>query len=174
MMLWHRVQVSDQLRRSVCNGWKADIASRPKSLQHRTMRTMLCAFLIVFALTGCQKHSAPAPRSCVPALPGWLTAEPRRGDLFVANVVSLAGHGVLWNGSPVNEQVLVQYARQLAPRSPVPFLVLDPGPSPDCSFARHVRDVLDQNYPCHEGKCGQGPTSNFMPSRNGPRSGTKH
>ena len=40
--------------------------------------------------------------------------------------------------------------------SPVPFLVFDSGVSPDCSFARHIRDILDREYPCRDGACWQG------------------
>ena len=152
---------------NVRNGWKADVARGPSSLQHWTMRTVASAFLVGLSLAGC--HQREAPRACVSVLPGWLTAEPPHGDLFVSNVVRLAGHRVLWNGAPIDEPTLVDYTRQLAPRSPVPFLVFDPGSSPDCSFARHVQNILDQNYPCRKGACGQGPTSNFIPRPNEPR-----
>jgi len=69
---------------------------------------------------------------------------------------------VLWNGSPLNETMLINYTHQLAPRSPIPFLLFDPGQSPDCDFARHVRDTLDQNYPCRRMACGQGPRTDFI------------
>jgi hypothetical protein len=135
------------------------------------MRRGLLLSLIALALPGCDKRQEP--QVCVPVLPGWVTDKVQRrddlrADFFISNTVNLAGNGILWNGNPVDERTLVDYTRQLAPKSPVPFLIFDPGPSPDCSFARHVRDILDQNYPCRKGVCGQGPTTNFIPRFNGP------
>jgi|SRR4051812_24614584 hypothetical protein len=135
------------------------------------MRTIAYASLIALGLTGCKKPEEP--RACVPVLPGWLTKNPP-GDLMVANQVQLAGNGILWNGVPIDEQTLIEYSRQLAPRTPIPFLVFDPGSSPNCSFARQVRDILDQNYPCHQGACGQGPATNFIPRFNAPREDAGH
>ena len=137
------------------------------------MRKLVSAFLVALAVMGCHKRQEVA-RVCVPVLPGWMTAEPKHTDLFVANVVRLDGHKVLWNGSPIDEPTLIDYNRQLARRSPTPFLIFDPGPSPNCSFARHVRDILDQNYPCRQAACGQGPTNVFIPLVNAPSVEPKH
>jgi hypothetical protein len=40
--------------------------------------------------------------------------------------------------------------------NPTPFLIFDPGEKPDCSFATHVRDVLQRDFPCDAGACWQG------------------
>ena len=151
--------------------WKAAIASCDRSLQRSTMRAALYLSLIGFTLSGCNKPQETSV--CVPVLPGWVT-KAKPADIFVVNQVRLAGHGILWNGSPIDEETLTKYARQLAPKSPVPFLVFDPGPSPDCAFARQVRDVIDQNYPCRKGACGQGSSTNFIPTFNQQPPGRGH
>jgi hypothetical protein len=125
------------------------------------MRTAICVCLTALTLTGCiERHDSVA---CVPVLHGWATAETKRGDAFVSDTVRLAGHDIRWNGKRIDELTLIRFTRQLAPSSPVPFLIFDPGLSPDCAFATHVRDILDQNYPCREGACGQGPVAAFIP-----------
>ena len=131
------------------------------------MRTVLCIALVALSLGACSKRNEPSRErhetsACVPVLPGWKTAKSKPSEFFISNSVTLAGNRILWNGVPVDEQTFVGYVRQLAPKWPVPFLIFDQGSTPDCSFARHVRDIVDQNYPCREGACGQGPTTDFI------------
>jgi hypothetical protein len=45
--------------------------------------------------------------------------------------------------------------------NPIPFLVFDPGVDPDCSFAIHVRDVLEREFHCGDGLCWQGSEAAF-------------
>jgi len=125
------------------------------------MRTALCVSILAFALSGCNKQQDN--RACVPILPGWATAGTARGDAFVSDTVSLAGRDITLNGKRIDELTLIRFTHQLAPSSPVPFLIFDPGPSPDCEFATHVRDILDHNYPCRDGGCGQGTAADFAP-----------
>src|SRR4051812_29682027 len=108
------------------------------------MRTTLCLYVLVFTLSGCHQHQEKL--ACVPILSGWATARTAKGDAFVSDTISLAGHEVKWNGKRIDEPALLRFTHQLAHSSPVPFLIFDPGPSPDCRFATHVRDILDQNY----------------------------
>jgi hypothetical protein len=49
--------------------------------------------------------------------------------------------------------------------NPIPFLIFDPGPAPDCSFATHIRDLLDREFPCREGACWQGSELAFKEAR---------
>jgi len=125
------------------------------------MRIAICVCLTALALGACKERHEPA--ACVPVVPGWATAESKIGDAFISNTVRLVGHDIRWNGKRIDEPTLIRFTRQLAPSSPVPFLIFDPGPAPDCAFATHVRDVLDQNYPCREGACGQGSAAAFRP-----------
>lgn len=125
------------------------------------MRTAIYVCLTAVALTAC--NDAQEPAACVPPLPGWATPETKKGDYFIWNTVSLGRDGIRWNGKAIDEPTLVQFTRKLAPSSPLPFLIFDPGPSPNCSFGIRVRDILDQNYPCRDGGCGQGPAAEFIP-----------
>jgi hypothetical protein len=141
-------------------GWKADIAIGGISLQPCLMRNAFWACLVIIVATGCSKTDAP--KSCVPALPGWTT--PQTGKpafLLLANKVTLSGRDIRWNGVSIDEQTLTDYVRQSAAMSPVPFLIFDPTRTSDCAFASHVRDILDRGFPCREGACWQGTEAAF-------------
>jgi hypothetical protein len=118
------------------------------------MRGVFRLCVAILATSGC--NDAKAPSSCVAALPGWATPETGKPVHLIANEVTLKGHDIRWNGVAIDEQTLADYARQSAALNPVPFLIFDPGTASDCSFARHVRDTLDHEYPCRDEACWQG------------------
>ena len=118
------------------------------------MRGFLQLCFAVLATTGCGQERALS--TCVPALPGWASPETGKPVHVIANTVELDGRNISWNGVAINEKALVQYVRQSADLNPLPFLVFDPGPAADCSFARHIRDTLDREYPCRIGGCWHG------------------
>lgn len=60
----------------------------------------------------------------------------------------------------VSEQTLAAYLQESARLDPMPFVIFDP-PTRDCAFARRVRDIVDGNYPCRDGACGQGTVEAF-------------
>jgi hypothetical protein len=66
-----------------------------------------------------------------------------------------------WNGVPVDERKVATYVKLAAMMTPVPFLVFDPKGS-NCNDATRLRDLIDQNYPCREGACGQGDARGFQ------------
>ena len=118
------------------------------------MRTagIICATLL--ACGGCTK--AEAPHACVPVLQGWSSEQTGKPVATIENRVTLSGHQILWNGYPLDEKTLDRYLRTVAVMNPIPFMVFDPGPTPDCAFARHIRDMIDRQLPCREGGCWQG------------------
>ncbi len=142
-------------------GWQAVVASCGSSLQFSTMRAVIWVCLTAVAVTACSERHEPA--TCVPVLPGWKTAQSKSADYFVSNTVTLAGQEIRWNGKRIDQPTLVRFTRSLAPNETVPFLIFDPGPSPNCAFATRVRDILNQNYPCRDGACGQGSATDFIP-----------
>ena len=112
----------------------------------------LSAALLILA--ACSRE---VPQICVPVLPGWSSEQTGKpAGALLANVVTLDGSNILWNGQPISEQTLTRYAGQMAGMNPIPFMILDPGKASDCTFARHIRDVLDKELPCREGACWQG------------------
>ena len=80
----------------------------------------------------------------------------------VNNHITLTPDRISWNGVPVSEQTLVGHLRESRDRAPVPFLIFDPQAA-DCARLGHVREVLEANYPCRSGSCGQGSRSAFLP-----------
>jgi hypothetical protein len=123
------------------------------------MRKALTICLAVLALAACSKREAPT--ICVPVLPGWSTEQTGKPVSTIANNVTLRGREILWNFSPIDEPTFVSYVRQTAVMNPVPFMIFDPGAAPDCSFATHIRDTLDQELPCRDGACWQGSKEAF-------------
>ena len=139
---------------NVRSGWKAVIARCASSLQHLLMRKAFQVCLVILATTACNERQTPSV--CVPVLTGWSTPETGKPVHLIANTVTLNGHNVRWNGVAIDELTLTNYLRETVAMDPVPFLIFDSGVSPDCSFARHIRDILDREYPCREGACWQG------------------
>ena len=135
-------------------GWKADIASWGHSSHHPLMRKAICICVALLAATACSKREPP--KVCVPVLPGWSSEQTGKPVSTIANRVTLSGHEILWNGYPTDEQTFNDLVRQMSVLDPVPLMSFDPGIAPDCSYARHIRDTLDQNLPCREGQCWQG------------------
>jgi hypothetical protein len=123
------------------------------------MRKALWACALILVSGGCNKSEPPKP--CVPVLSGWTTAQTGKPAYVIANTITLSGRVIRWNGVRIDEQTLVSYLRQARGMNPVPFLVLDPGASPDCSFATHLRDVLEREFPCRDGLCWQGSEAAF-------------
>jgi hypothetical protein len=117
------------------------------------MRTTLSAAILLLAVTGCGEEKPIA--SCMPALPGWATPETGKPVYSVANFVSVHGREIRWNGVTIDDDRLGIYLRETAAMNPQPFLFFDPQ-SADCERARQVRDLIDENYPCRAGACGQG------------------
>lgn len=118
------------------------------------------------ALTGLLFASACSTdggSGCALALPGWLTAESDPPHYVVKNTVRLSGGDIFWNGVTVDEETLAMYLRKTAAEFPLPFVVFEEGPN-DCAFAGRVGHLIDQNYPCREGACGQGPAGAFNKS----------
>ena len=118
------------------------------------MRRGFTLCLAILAVSGCNEKQAPS--ICVPVLSGWASPETGKPVHLIANSVTLNGRNMSWNGVAIDEQRLTSYVRQTAAMDPLPFLIFDPGVAPDCSFARHIRDVLDREYPCSDGACWQG------------------
>jgi hypothetical protein len=123
------------------------------------MRTALRICAALLTVSGCSK--AEPRRSCVPVLPGWTSPQTGKPVSLAANNVTLAGREIRWNGVRIDERTLASYLRQSAAMNPIPFVIFDPGTSPDCYFATHVRDILEKAYPCREGMCWQGSEAAF-------------
>jgi len=123
------------------------------------MRKALLTYAVILVFGGCNKSEHP--KVCVPVLSGWMTAQTGKPAYVAANTVTLGGREIRWNGVQIDERTLVSYLRQSRGMNPAPFLVFDPGASPDCSFATHIRDVLEREFPCGEGLCWQGTGAAF-------------
>ena len=83
-----------------------------------------------------------------------------RPAYWVVNEVTTDRGEIRWNGVPIDEERLVAYLKLAARMDPVPFLVFEPGNS-NCKDAKRVRDLIDRNYPCGDGACGQGARAEF-------------
>lgn len=87
--------------------------------------------------------------------------------------LTLTPDQIRWNGVPVTEQTLVRYLREGRDSAPIAFLIFDPGAA-DCTRLLHVRGLLEANYPCSRGSCGQGSRSAFLPNQAGPSGPSPH
>lgn len=123
------------------------------------MQKALWTAALILVCDGCNKSEPP--KACVPALSGWTTAQTGKPAYLLWNEVALDGHLIRWNGVQIDEQTLVSYLRRSRAMNPVPYLVFDPGPAPDCTFASHIRDVLEREFHCSEGLCWQGSEAAF-------------
>ena len=47
---------------------------------------------------------------------------------------------------------------------PLPFLIFDPQGA-DCQDAVRLRNLIERNYPCRDGACGQGSQGAFEKAR---------
>lgn len=127
--------------------------------KHLMMRALLLpAAITLLSVTGCSK-SGPAS-SCPLVLRGWSTARAGIPVHFISNNVTVEGRQIRWNGVVIDEQTLENYVRTTAKTRPLPFIIFDPQTS-DCAYAARLRDLIDSNYPCSDGACGQGSRSAF-------------
>jgi hypothetical protein len=122
------------------------------------MRVLATLIAVQLVIAGCSKTGENDV--CVPVLSGWATPESGQPVYLLANSVRVYGHAIRWNGVTVDERTLETYLRKSAELNPRPFVIFDPQSS-DCQFAVRVRDVIDRNYPCREGACGQGTKEAF-------------
>ena len=76
--------------------------------------------------------------------------------------VALTDDEILWNGQQVDQARLKSYLSELAAKNANLVVVFDPQTA-DCDRARRVRDLIDRNYRCREGLCGQGARGVFAP-----------
>ena len=117
------------------------------------------ALLAVFvAIAGCGQRQQP--KVCVPVLPGWTTPQIGPRPYLLANNIRIRGREIRWNGVVVDEATLAKYLRLSSELNPRPFVIFDPE-TRNCAAARRMRDVIDRNYPCRDGACGQGSIEAF-------------
>lgn len=125
------------------------------------MGTAILAIIVVLLTPlGCSKD---AQASCPAVLPGWATPAGGRPAhvSVVKNSITMDEGKSRWNGVPVDEGKVATYVKLAAKMTPLPFLVLDPQDS-NCDDATRLRDLIDQNYPCRDGACGQGDARGFQ------------
>ena len=126
--------------------------------KYLVMRTTFAAVAVALLATlGC---SGNAPASCPSLLPGWATPTSGQPVHHVVNVVTVQGGQAHWNGVVTDEQALSTYVRKTAVMDPLPFVIFDPQGT-DCESATRLRDIIDRNYPCRDGACGQGSRAAF-------------
>jgi hypothetical protein len=126
--------------------------------KYLVMRNTIPAVVaVLFATLGC---SGSAPSSCPSVLPGWATPTIGQPVHHVANVVTAQGGLAHWNGVRTDEKTLSTYLLQTATMDPLPFVIFDPQGT-DCESATRLRDIMDRNYPCRDGACGQGSRADF-------------
>ena len=122
--------------------------------QYRTMRTAIPATIVVLLTT--LGNSEGAEASCPAVLPGWASpADGQPAHVYGVNIITMVEGKSRWNGVPVDEGKVATYVKLAAKMTPPPFLVFDPQGS-NCDDATRMRDLIDQNYPCRDGACGQG------------------
>jgi hypothetical protein len=122
------------------------------------MRDSVILAAVLLTLASCARERSNDV--CVPVLPGWTTPRTGQPPFFVPNVVRVSGNQIRWNGVQVSEQTLAAYLQESAQLNPMPFVIFDPQ-TRDCAFASQVRDIVDANYPCRDGACGQGTAEGF-------------
>lgn len=118
-------------------------------LQMRGTRSIGLGLLLLANCSGSELGT------CVPVNEGWSTPDTGQPVHFVLNTVSVRERDIRWNGVSVTEQILISHLQRTAGLEPRAFIIFDAQTS-DCAFAKRVRDLLDQNYPCGTGLCGQG------------------
>jgi hypothetical protein len=116
------------------------------------MRSALSVAPVLLALLGCSKAEGGL---CVALGEGWTTPKAGQPVHLVSNTVGVRGREIRWNGVTISEQTLADYLRRTARAEPLAFIIFDPQ-GEDCAFATHVRDLINRNYPCRSGMCGQG------------------
>lgn len=133
----------------------------------RTEKLALCVSIAGGAMTGAYNRSnevrvvvGEQPHVCVPVLPGW-AAPDGTAPMITTNTVQVRGRQLRWNGVAVDEATLGRYLQAASKMFPVPFLIFDPETN-DCTLAKRVRDLIDRNYPCRDGACGQGTREVFL------------
>lgn len=122
------------------------------------MRVVTSAGLLLLASVGCT--SGEAETDCVPVLQGWFVPAAGQPHYFFANNIRVRGQDIRWNSTPVDEETLQAYLKQSAQLEPMPFIVFDPTGA-NCEMGVRVRNLIDRNYPCREGACGQGARAAF-------------
>jgi hypothetical protein len=118
------------------------------------MRMAILSALGLTVLGAGSKQAAPA--ACVPVLPGWTSEQTGKPADVAANVVSVRGTQIFWNGYPTDEQTVGNMIEEVARMNPQPFTVFDPAQASDCALARRIRDTLDRQLSCSERGCWQG------------------
>jgi hypothetical protein len=104
-------------------------------------------------------------------LPGWAPPEVGKAERTGVNSVRLIGRQLSWNGMDIDEETLRSYlleshrlglaAKKRNPEIDLPFLIFSPETN-DCELARQIQTLIEQNYPCSSGICGQGRPESFV------------
>ncbi len=132
------------------------------------MRPVLGFAFVLFAASAC---SPVGPSACVPVRQGWALPEVGKAQRTAVNIVRLVDRRITWNGMDVSEETLRSYLRETSrrglaakkrnPEIAKAFVIYSPERA-ECDYARHVHDLLEANYPCSSGACGQGAPEDFV------------
>lgn len=119
----------------------------------RTVAALLLCAPLAEGTASAEQVAGPCPG--LPA--GWLVpADGTPEHRPILDVRTRTPETVWWAGREISRERLRQYLRIAGTMSPTPFVILDPGPQPDCDLVDLVRTDLQQSGICRAGGCGEG------------------
>jgi hypothetical protein len=115
---------------------------------HRALLPLI-ATLPLLGAVACHR-AVPVAGACPARLPNWASPATGKPAHFVVVSIGLRQRRILGNGTAVGEARMTDYLRQAREMFPMPVIVFDPGPNPDCAFATRIRDRIDEAYRCQQ------------------------
>lgn len=110
--------------------------------------------LCVFAtLSGCSLSREA--RECQGSLKGWRDVSKGVPEVAIVNRVTVSDSRLTWNSKPISPATLTQYLSVVSHDDTLPFILLASEPKTQCARIAEIRDLIDKNYRCSQGSCGQ-------------------
>ena len=119
---------------------------------------MLAKASLIILLAATFSGESAYPTACSAPLPGWDTGASGYSVPQPINRIDMRSDGkVLWNGSPVRDEQIVEYTALIREVLPQPFTVLAIDAGVDCGRVKVVRKIIDEGVKCSAGAfCGEG------------------
>lgn len=98
------------------------------------------------------------PAECKATRSGWVTPESGFNIRSPINRIRMQPDGsLLWNGSAVTDEQLVEYTGLLMEIGPQPFTMYEIEEGADCRRVEHIRALIHDRLKCAAGEvCGEG------------------
>jgi hypothetical protein len=119
---------------------------------------MLAKLSLIALLAAALGGEGRYPAECKATLSGWVTPESGFNIRSPINRIRMQRDGsLLWNGSAVTDEQVVEYTGLLMEIGPQPFTMYEIEEGADCRRVEHIRALIHDRVKCAAGEvCGEG------------------